>query len=71
VRGLGQRGPRDRFVAGRGRPGRSIALHALDSLHLAATLVAAESRPASLEFACLDDRLRVAAVREGFAVVPS
>jgi predicted nucleic acid-binding protein len=46
-------------------------LRAADSLHLAAAFVAAESRPASLEFACLDDRLRLAAGREGFAVVPT
>ncbi len=46
-------------------------LRAADSLHLAAAFVAAESRPASLEFVCLDDRLRVAAGREGFAIVPA
>jgi uncharacterized protein len=46
-------------------------LRAADSLHLAAAFVAAESRPASLPFVCLDERLRVAAAREGFAVVPS
>ena len=46
-------------------------LRSADSLHLAAAIVAAEGRPASLEFVCLDDRLRVAAGREGFAVVPS
>jgi hypothetical protein len=46
-------------------------LRAADSLHLAAALVAAESRPASLEFVCLDDRLRTAAAREGFAIVPA
>ncbi len=45
-------------------------LRAADSLHLAAAFVAAESRPASLEFVCLDDRLRLAAGREGFAVLP-
>jgi predicted nucleic acid-binding protein len=45
-------------------------LRAADSLHLAAAFVAAESRPASLEFVCLGDRLRVAAGREGFAIVP-
>jgi uncharacterized protein len=45
-------------------------LRAADSLHLAAAFVAAESRPASLEFVCLDDRLALAAGREGFAVVP-
>jgi len=46
-------------------------LRAADSLHLAAALVASESRPASLEFVCLDDRLRTAADREGFGVVPA
>ena len=46
-------------------------LRAANALHLAAALVAAESRPASLEFVCLDDRLRLAAGREGFAVVPT
>lgn len=46
-------------------------LRAADSLHLAAAFVAAESRPASLEFACLDERLRLAAGREGFAIVPA
>jgi hypothetical protein len=46
-------------------------LRAADSLHLAAAFVAAETRPASLEFVCLDDRLRLAAGREGFAVVPT
>ena len=46
-------------------------LRAADSLHLAAAFVAAETRAASLEFVCLDDRLRLAAGREGFAVVPT
>jgi hypothetical protein len=46
-------------------------LRSAHSLHLAAAIAAAEGRPASLEFVCLDDRLRVAAGREGFAVVPS
>jgi predicted nucleic acid-binding protein len=46
-------------------------LRAADALHLAAAFVAAETRPASLEFVCLDDRLRLAAGREGFAVIPS
>jgi predicted nucleic acid-binding protein len=45
-------------------------LRAADALHLAAAFVAAESRPASLELVCLDDRLRLAAGREGFTVVP-
>ena len=46
-------------------------LRAADALHLAAAFVAAESRSASLGFVCLDDRLRLAAGREGFAVVPA
>ena len=46
-------------------------LRAADAFHLAAALVAAESRPVSLGFVCLDDRLRVAAGREGFPVVPA
>jgi hypothetical protein len=45
-------------------------LRAADALHLSAAFVAAETRPASLEFVCLDDRLRLAAGREGFAVAP-
>jgi predicted nucleic acid-binding protein len=45
-------------------------LRATDSLHLASAFVAAETRPSSLDFVCLDDRLRLAAGREGFAVVP-
>jgi predicted nucleic acid-binding protein len=45
-------------------------LRAADALHLAAAFVAAESRPASLEFVCLDDRLRTAATREGFTTTP-
>jgi len=46
-------------------------LSAADALHLAAAFVAAAGRPASLEFVCLDDRLRVAAGREGFSVAPA
>jgi predicted nucleic acid-binding protein len=46
-------------------------LRAADSLHLAAAFVAAEGRPGSLEFVCLDDRLRLAAGREGFVIVPA
>jgi hypothetical protein len=53
---------------------RLLRVHDLsgaDALHLAAALAAAEGRPPSLEFVCLDDRLRLAAGREGFEVVPS
>lgn len=43
-------------------------LRATDSLQLAAAIVAADGSPASLPFVCLDDRLGVAAEREGFCV---
>lgn len=41
-------------------------LRAADALQLAAAFFAAESRPATLEFICLDARLAEAAQREGF-----
>src|SRR5204863_1626963 len=44
-------------------------LRAADSLQLAAAFVAAESRPASLEVVTLDDRLALAAQKEGFVVI--
>ena len=44
-------------------------LRAADSLQLAAAFVAAEGRPESLELVCLDDRLALAANREGFQVM--
>jgi len=44
-------------------------LRAADALQLAAAFAAAEGRPISLEFVSLDDRLCVAARKEGFAVV--
>ena len=44
-------------------------LRAADALQLAAAFAAAEGRPASLEFVSLDDRLCIAAQKEGFAVV--
>lgn len=48
---------------------RVHALRAADSLQLAAAFVAAEGRPSTLEFVTLDDRLALAAQREGFIVV--
>ena len=48
---------------------RVHSLRAADSLQLAAAFVAAERRPASLEVVTLDDRLAVAARKEGFALV--
>lgn len=44
-------------------------LRAADALQLAAASLAAEGRPSSLPFVCLDDRLATAAHREGFQVV--
>jgi len=44
-------------------------LRAADALQLAAAFVAAEGRPASLELVTLDDRLCLAARKEGFALV--
>lgn len=44
-------------------------LRAPDALQLAAALAAAEGRPATLAFVCLDERLAVAAEREGFTLI--
>lgn len=43
-------------------------LRAADALQLAAGVAAAEGRPTTLAFVCLDDRLTAAAEREGFPV---
>jgi len=48
---------------------RVHALRAADALQLAAAIAAAEGRPATLAFVCLDDRLVMAAEREGFTVL--
>lgn len=44
-------------------------LRAADALQLAAAFIAAERRPSSLELVTLDDRLAVAARKEGFVVI--
>ena len=44
-------------------------LRATDALQLAAAFVAAGGRPSSLDFVALDEKLAVAAQKEGFAVV--
>jgi predicted nucleic acid-binding protein len=52
---------------------RVLRLHALrsaDALQLGAAFIAAERRPPTLEFVCLDDRLARAAGQEGFQVTP-
>lgn len=43
-------------------------LRAADSLQLGAAFLASEGRPSTLEFVCLDERLVIAAQREGFLV---
>jgi hypothetical protein len=48
---------------------RVHSLSAADAFQLAAAFVAAERRPPSLEFVCLDEQLSEAARREGFPVV--
>jgi predicted nucleic acid-binding protein len=57
----------------RSRAHRLLNVHVLragDALQLAAALVACEDKPEALPFVCLDDRLRDAARREGFPVLP-
>jgi len=48
---------------------RVHALRAADALQLAAAIVASENDPRSLSFVTLDDRLAIAATREGFPVL--
>ena len=48
---------------------RVHSLRAGDALQLAAAIAAAEDAPASLPFLTLDERLALAAAREGFPVV--
>jgi predicted nucleic acid-binding protein len=45
-------------------------LRAADALQLAAAWLAAERQPPTLELLTLDDRVRLAAQKEGFAVPP-
>jgi predicted nucleic acid-binding protein len=57
----------------RANAGRVLLLHPLraaEALQLAAALVWARGRPVGYEFVCLDERLRDAAGREGFAILP-
>lgn len=52
---------------------RALLLHPLraaDSLQLASALLWANDRPSGHHFVCLDTRLREAARREGFTVLP-
>lgn len=62
------------LTAVRERALRLVATHALraaDAMQLAAALVAVSDRPAGHEFVCADARLREAAAREGFEVLPA
>ena len=55
------------------RARRILRLHSLkaaDALQLAGAHVAAYDEPTLVEFVCLDDRLREAAAREGFRLLP-
>lgn len=45
-------------------------LRAADALKLAAALLWARGRPAGRDFVCLDERLRTAAILEGFQILP-
>jgi uncharacterized protein len=49
---------------------RVHSLRAADSLQLAAASALADGDPASVTIVCLDDRLREAARREGFQLLP-
>jgi len=46
-------------------------LRAADALQLSASLTLAAGHPETLPFVCLDDRLREAASKEGFPVLPT
>ena len=48
---------------------RTHPLRTADALQLAAAIVAAEGRPVTLSFVTLDERLALAADREGFRVI--
>ena len=50
---------------------RVYPLRAGDALQLAAAVTAAEGRPETVSFVCLDGRLRDAAGREGLRVLPA
>ena len=62
--------PRDEMREIARRMLRVHQLRAADALQLAAAYLAAERRPATLELVTLDDRLQVAAAKEGFALTP-
>lgn len=61
--------PRDELREIARRLLRVHPLRAADALQLAAAVLAAERRPATLDFVTLDDRLADAARREGFRLL--
>lgn len=50
---------------------QNYPLRAADSLQLAAAIVWSDKTPKGNNFICLDERLREAAVKEGFTVLPT
>ena len=56
------------------RAERLLSIHPLraaDALQLASALIWAQETPRGLDFVCLDQNLREAALKEGFSVLPS
>jgi len=49
---------------------RVHVLRAADALQLAAAICAAENNPSTLDMVCLDERLAIAARKEGFTILP-
>lgn len=50
---------------------QSHNLRAADSLQLAAGIVWSDKKPKGHHFVCLDERLREAAAKEGFSILPA
>jgi hypothetical protein len=51
------------------RPPRAEGLRSADALQLGAALVSADSNPDGLPFVTFDERLAIAAEKEGFSVL--
>jgi hypothetical protein len=64
-------GPTLRLRERAGRVLRAHPLRAADALQLAAALMWCDEAPTGETLVCLDDRLRDAARREGFAILPA
>ena len=62
--------PTEQLREGASRLVRVHDVRAADAFQLAAAQVAADGRPGTLPFVTLDDRLALAARREGFPVLP-